>query len=113
MPHRKWQFRLLDIIQAIEKIMNYISEMDFEDFVSDAKTVDAVIRNFTVIGEAANHIPEQFVKSNPEIPWREMADMRNIVVHEYFGVNEKIIWDTIQKDLPQILAILRDIVQKK
>ena len=86
--------------------------MDFKDFVSDAETVDAVIRNITVIGAAANHIPEQFVKSNPEIPWREIADMRNIVVHEYFGVNEKIIWDTIQKDLPQILPILRDIVQK-
>ena len=82
-----------------------------ELFFSGApKTIDAVIRNFTIIGEAARHIPDEIVQSHPEIPWREMADLRNTIVHEYFGVSEKIIWETIQTDLPGLLSSLRKIV---
>ena len=60
--------------------------MDLHSFAEDRKTVDAVVRNFTIIGEATKHIPEQVINENPQIAWREMGDMRNIVVHEYFGV---------------------------
>jgi uncharacterized protein with HEPN domain len=84
--------------------------MSFEQFRKDSKTIDAVIRNFTIIGEAARHIPDEIVQSHPEIPWREMADLRNIIVHEYSGVNEKIIWETIQTDLPGLLSSLRKMV---
>jgi len=110
MPHRAWEFRVADIVDSIEKILSYTAGMSFEQFRKDSKTIDAVIRNFTIIGEAARHIPEDIVQSHPEIPWREMADLRNIIVHEYFGVNEKIIWETIQTDLPGILSSLRKIV---
>lgn len=68
--------------------------MNINSFAEDRKTVDAVVRNFTIIGEAANRIPEQVINKNQEIPWREMSDMRNIVVYEYFGVCDKILWET-------------------
>lgn len=110
MPHRAWEFRVADIVDSIEKILSYTAGMSFEQFRKDSKTIDAVIRNFTIIGEAARHIPDEIVQSHPEIPWREMADLRNIIVHEYSGVNEKIIWETIQTDLPGLLSSLRKIV---
>ena len=110
MPHRAWEFRVADIVDSIEKILSYTAGMSFEQFRKDSKTIDAVIRNFTIIGEAARHIPDDIVQSHPEIPWREMADLRNIIVHEYFGVSEKIIWETIQTDLPGLLSSLRIIV---
>ena len=110
MPHRAWEFRVADIVDSIEKILSYTAGMSFEQFRKDSKTIDAVIRNFTIIGEAARHIPDDIVQSHPEIPWREMADLRNIIVHEYSGVNEKIIWETIQTDLPGLLSSLRKMV---
>ena len=106
---RNWEFRIADIVESIEKIISYTSGISFSQFCEDSKTVDAVIRNFIIIGEAARHIPDEIVQSHPEIPWREMADMRNIIVHEYFGVNEKIVWETIQKDLPNLLLSFRKI----
>ena len=81
--------------------------MDLNRFTEDRKTVDAVVRNFTVIGEATTRISEQVIAENPEIPWRDMSDMRNIVVHEYFGVSNKILWETIQSDLPPIVPLLQ------
>ncbi|MGA9237305.1 MAG: DUF86 domain-containing protein [Desulfobacterales bacterium] len=110
MPHRAWEFRVADIVDSIEKILSYTAGMSFEQFRKDSKTIDAVIRNFTIIGEAARHIPDEIVQSHSEIPWREMADLRNIIVHEYSGVNEKIIWETIQTDLPGLLSSLRKMV---
>jgi len=74
--------------------------------------VDAVLRNLTVIGEAARHVPDEVVATHPDLPWSEMRDMRNIVVHEYFGVDPAIIWRTIREDLPplvpQLESLLRD-----
>jgi len=84
--------------------------MTFEQFVSDRKTVDAVIRNLIVIGEAASHVPENVVAMHLGLPWREMRDMRNIAVHEYFGVDDTILWETVKKDLPSLLPMLRQLI---
>lgn len=111
MPHRSWEFRISDIIEAIEKVLEYSRGMVFEQFAADRKTIDAVIRNFTVIGEAASHLPEEFIKKHPDLPWREMRDMRNIVVHEYFGVDNLILWETAQKNLPPILPLLKNLLK--
>jgi len=70
MPHRSWEFRIADIMEAIDKIINYTTGMSFDQFCEDSKTIDAVIRNFTIIGEAARHIPDEIVQSHSEIPWR-------------------------------------------
>ena len=110
MPHRSWELRIADISEAIETALEYTAGMTFEQFVSDRKTIDAVIRNFIIIGEAASHLPEDFIGMHPELPWREMRDMRNIAVHEYFGVDNRIVWETLQKNLPPLLALLRRLI---
>ncbi|MBW1778915.1 MAG: DUF86 domain-containing protein, partial [Deltaproteobacteria bacterium] len=78
MPDRKWGLRIRDILASIERIIKYTGKMDFEQFRSDTKTVDAVVRNFEIVGEAAAHVPEEIVDDHPEIPWQDMRDMRNV-----------------------------------
>ena len=108
MPLRSWKIRISDIIEAIENVLEYSEGMTFESFSADRKTIDAVIRNFITIGEAASHIPEDIIQMNAEIPWREMRDMRNIIVHEYFGVDNRIVWDTVQNNLPPLTPLLNN-----
>jgi len=86
--------------------------MTYDDFLSHRKTVDAVIRNLIIIGEAAGHIPEEICQAHPTIPWNDMRAMRNFVVHEYFGVSDKILWDTIQINLPPLTELLRTLVKQ-
>jgi uncharacterized protein with HEPN domain len=109
-PHRDWKIRIHDILQSLEAILTYTRGMRFEDFTGDRKTVDAVIRNFIVIGEAAVHVPDDVCSNHPEIPWYEMRGMRNFVVHEYFGVSDKILWNTIKKDLPSLETRLKKLL---
>ncbi len=109
-PEREWRFRIEDILAAITAIQKYTAGQTFQEFIADRKTVDAVIRNFIIIGEAATHIPDEIVKENEMIPWTEMRAMRNFVVHEYFGVSDKIIWDTAKNDLSPLPVLLRDLL---
>lgn len=111
MPHRNWKLRITDIIEAIEKIHSYVEGMTLDQFVDDPKTIDAVIRNITVIGEAARNVPQDVVDQNPSLPWREMRDIRNVVVHEYFGVDNNVVWDTLQNNLPPLLPELKRLIK--
>lgn len=111
MPRRNWELRISDIIKAIETALYYSAGMTFEQFVADRKTIDAVVRNFIIVGEAASHLPEDFIERHPELPWRDMRDMRNIVVHEYFGVDNMIVWETLQKNLPPLLPLLMHLMK--
>jgi uncharacterized protein with HEPN domain len=81
--------------------------MSFEDFLRDGRTIDAVVRKLTIIGEAAVHVPDSICGESPDIPWIDMRTMRNFVVHEYFGISERIVWDTVQNDLPAIIEPLK------
>jgi uncharacterized protein with HEPN domain len=85
--------------------------MTFADFEQDDKTIDAVLRNLEIIGEAARHISRELQADHPEIPWAEMQAMRNIVVHEYHGVNLKIIWQTVKENLHPLKPLLRKILE--
>lgn len=107
MPPRDWSFRVGDILEAIASIVEYVQGMDYEAFAADRKTVDAVIRNFIVIGEAAAHMPDDICEAHPEIPWKDMRDMRNFVVHEYFGVSKPVLWETVHYNLPPLVPLLR------
>jgi uncharacterized protein with HEPN domain len=111
MPPRKWELRIEDILASIKRIMAYTQQLDFDQFRSDTKTVDAVVRNFEIIGEAAAHVPEEIVADHPEIPWQDMRDMRNVLAHEYFGISEKIVWDTVQDDLPPLIPQLKRLLE--
>jgi len=112
-PERGWKLRISDILDAITAIQEYTAGMDLNRFTKDRKTVDAVVRNLTVIGEAATRIPEKVITENQEIPWRDMSDMRNIVVHEYFGVSNKILWETIQSNLPPLVPLLQKLLDSQ
>ncbi len=91
--------QLDDILQAINFIREYVKDMDYKAFEADRKTQDAVIRNLEVIGEAARTVPEEVRDKAAEIQWNKIIALRNILIHEYFGVNLKILWDVIQNKL--------------
>jgi uncharacterized protein with HEPN domain len=91
---------LLDIQTSMDRIAEYIRGYDFASFKKDNKTVDAVIRNFEIIGEASKKITDEIKEKNPDIPWDEMYYLRNKVTHEYFGVDYEIIWDIANNYLP-------------
>ncbi len=97
MPPREWRFRAQDILDSIRRIKSYTAGLNEEDFLTDEKTVDAVTRNFQIIGEAANKLPEQIKIETENIPWRAIKGLRNILTHEYFGVDLAIVYATIDK----------------
>lgn len=99
MPPRAWRIRIQDIRDAIAKIERYVAGMTFETFSVSEITIDAVVRNMEIIGEAASSIPSDIQSRHPEIPWPEMRRMRNILAHEYFGVSLPILWQTVTSNL--------------
>ncbi len=109
---RDYRLFLDDILDAIEKIDRYISDLTLEDFINDDKTADAVIRNFEVIGEASRNIPDGIKKNHINIPWREMREMRNILIHEYFGVDYSVIYKTVKDFLPTLKVQILDIINE-
>ena len=104
---------LYDILESIEKIQQYTANLTFEDFVANNMAVDAVVRNFEIIGEAASHIPDNIQSKYSEVPWFEMKGMRNIMVHEYFRVDLKIVWMTARVSLPALVPIIKRIIAER
>jgi len=107
---RGWQNRIRDVLDAIAEIQNFTRDMDYETFKEDTKVVRAVEMNFIIIGEAANQIPEETEEKYTTIPWNLMRAMRNRIVHAYFKVDEKLMWDTIQNDLPPLIPELKKLL---
>jgi len=108
--NKEYAVYLNDIMGAISKIENFISDLSLEEFRQDIKTQDAVIRNFEVIGEAVKRIPDDFKKKYPEMPWRSAGDMRDFLIHDYPDIIPDVVWKTATEDLPkfkrQIIRIL-------
>jgi uncharacterized protein with HEPN domain len=98
-----------DIIESGEKILSYTAGFSFDQFTSDSKTIDAVIRNFEIIGEAANRLPEEFKDKYPDIDWHRMRGFRNRIVHDYFGIDFNIVWQIKETTLPEMLEKLKTI----
>jgi len=111
MPERNHLIFLQDMIESIAKIQKYTEGMDYEAFSRSDLVTDAVVRNFEIIGEASNHMPEEVRSKYPDIPWSKMKGMRNLVIHEYFGVDYSIIWKTIESALPSLKEKIEKVVE--
>ncbi len=108
---RNYRLYVEDILECIGKIAAYINGMSFEKFSRDEKTIDAVVRNFEIIGEAAGQLPKDIKGKYAEITWREMIEFRNIIIHEYFGISLKIMWDIIKNELPPLELKIKTILK--
>ncbi|OGW36765.1 MAG: hypothetical protein A2Y97_13660 [Nitrospirae bacterium RBG_13_39_12] len=103
---------LEDALGAMEKTEQFVAGMSYEDFIKDDKTVFAVIRALEIVGEAIKHIPQNFRKDFPNIPWRDISGMRDVLIHDYFGVDLVTVWETIKTNLPKTKPLLNDILKK-
>ena len=112
MSKRTPELYISDILDAIERIKAYVSGMTFEAFEVDEKTVDAVLKNFSVIGEAIRNISE-FQDRYPDIPWPEIIGMRNKIIHDYFSIDKEVVWKTIIGRIPELESQIRKITLKK
>ena len=106
---RDYLLYLKDILTAIERIDIFVENMDLEAFKDDDKTTSAVIRKLEIIGEAVKGIPGEIRLSHPHIPWKEMAGMRDKLIHFYFGVDYDLVWSTIKKRLPEVKLWIKGI----
>ncbi len=101
MPRRHDSY-VEDILESIDRIETYVKDMEFEDFSSDQKTIDAVVNNLENIGEAVKNLPESFKQEKQELNWDEIAGFRDILVHQYFRADEEIVWDIVENELPDL-----------
>ena len=104
MSDRDLPLLLLDIMVAIQSILDYTAGYSSDTYEQDVKTRHAVERNFEIIGEAASRISQEYKDLHPHIEWRIIKDFRNFIIHDYFGINNQIVWDTIQFRLPDLLT---------
>ena len=103
---------LEDMLDASQKIKRYTQDLSYEEFLSNDMTVDAVVRNFEIIGEAANRIDPEFKNNEPEIEWTRIRGFRNRIVHDYFGIDYRIVWEIIESYLDDLLIKLKSIIDE-
>ncbi len=107
MSSRAWQLRVQDILNAIDQVQQRLEGLDFDAFAINTVLVESIVYQFIVIGEASANIPDDIKALAPELPWRQMTDMRNMMAHEYFRVNLAIVWETAQNNLLPLVEPLK------
>ena len=105
------KIRLQHTNDAVERIQAYIGNADLADFKADLMLQDACIRQLEVVGEAMNHVSRQLQNKHPEINWPQISGLRNIIVHEYFGIDAEVIWNIIKNDLPYLAQSINPIIE--
>jgi len=111
MSERHPKLLLEDILDSAAKILNYTESLSYHDFISDSKTIDAVVRNFEIIGEASNRLPEKFRDENNSIDWFRLRGFRNRIVHQYFGLDYEIIWNLKESHLKPLISEIENILK--
>lgn len=109
---REHDLFLKDILAAIRKIENYADKLTYEEFLKDELRQDGVVKNLEVIGEAAKNIPQDIKNRKPEIEWKKIAGLRDILTHEYFGINFEIVWDVIMNKIPDLKKNVTDLISE-
>ena len=99
-----------DCREAILRIDAYVEGLTYEGFSDDTKTQDAVVRNLEILGEAAKNISDELKKKHPQVNWKDLAGLRDKLIHHYFGVNFDIVWNVIRQELPSVLSELETIL---
>lgn len=110
--NRNYKIFLKDILKSMKLIQEYVEGMDFETFQNDQRTVDAVIRNIEIIGEATKHIPQNVKNEYSKVPWKEMARMRDKMIHGYFTIMHEILWQTANHDIPETKPLIEKMVEE-
>lgn len=113
MSSRDWLFRIQDILKAIEKIEGYLKKTSLNEFKKNELLADAIIRNFEIIGEASKNIPATIRRTHPSIPWMQMSGMRDVLIHEYFGVDLDTVWHTAKHHLPSLREQLVHLIHRE
>jgi len=108
---RDYKVHLEDVLEATAKIGRYTAGLSREAFSGDEKTIDAVIRNLEIIGEAVKKVPDEIRSKHPEVDWKKIAGLRDILIHEYFGIDLEIIWDIVQNKLPVLETQIKQILE--
>ena len=108
---RDFKVFLEDILEAIRKIRDYTDGLSLQAFTADAKTFDAVIRNLEIIGEAVKQTPEDIRSLRPEVEWKRVGRLRDLLIHQYFGVDAQIVWDIVQNKLAPLEQAIRALLQ--
>jgi uncharacterized protein with HEPN domain len=103
---------LQDILSSCEKVLAYTENLTLEKLLEDVKTYDAVVRNLEIIGEAAKHISEKTKKQLPDIQWRKVAGLRDILTHDYFGIDNDILWDVVRAKVPQLSRVIKQFLNQ-
>lgn len=109
---REFEDYLRDILDAMEKAQKFVENLTYEEFIRDDKTVFAAIRALEIIGEATKNIPDETRKQNPGVPWKEMAGMRDVLIHDYFGVDMQTVWLTVTEKIPEVKLSLQKLLEK-
>jgi uncharacterized protein with HEPN domain len=113
MSKRDSKLLLEDILDSTQKIKQYTADLDFETFLADDKTIDAVVRNFEIIGEAANRLSQEFKDRYPEIEWNRIRGFRNRIVHDYFGIDYRIVWTIIESYIDGLIEKIKSIIDEQ
>ena len=100
-----------DILESGSAILDFIQQMSFEDFCDDRKTYSAVIREFEIIGEAVGKLPQSLKERRSDVEWQDIRDFRNLLIHEYFGVDLEIVWKIIKDDLPVLIDSIKEFLR--
>ena len=113
MSKRRDQDYLGDIREAMQRIATYTASLTYEQFMKDIKTQDAVVRNLEVIGEATKNLSSHLRETCPQIPWKDLAGVRDKLIHHYFGISYEIVWQIVKEELPGLLPQIDDILTKE
>lgn len=98
-----------DILTAFRAILQYTRGMNYDDFLNNQMCIDAVVRNFEIIGEAANYVSDEFKITHPQIEWRKLIDFRNRLIHHYFGISYEIVWEVVENEIGEYLDFLESL----